>query len=112
MALTDRELRRLRRADLLEMLMEQKKLAAAAQKKMEEERTRREESEGRLKDIEEAYKLLLGKLDEREREIGDLRAALEEVSDKATPEVFAKLTARINKATARLEEAIDKLGKN
>ena len=67
--MTDRELRRLRRAELLEMMIENRQAADAAEERaaLAEEQKRR---------IEEANELLRKKLDDRDEEIRTLIAEL------------------------------------
>ena len=107
--LTEKELRKLRRSELLEMLIEQKKLAAAAQRRMDEERGRREEAEAKLKEIEEANRNLSQKLDDRDRMINDLRAELEVDPEDPGPESLGKVVNRLNKAVNLFEKYAGKL---
>ena len=108
--MTDKELRRLRRSDLLELLLEQKKLAISAQKQTGQERTRREEMERQLQESDANNQWLRKKLDEKEQEILGLRAALEEQGGLKTDEASIQaLTARMNKAVEAFESAAERL---
>ncbi len=108
--MTDKELRKLRRADLLEMLLEQKKTVAAAQKQTGQERVRREETEKQLQEMDANCRWLREKLDEKEHEIHELRAALEAQSGPVADETAVRtLTTRINKAVEAFENAAEKL---
>ena len=107
--MTDKELRKLRRSELLEILIEQKKITAAAQKRTEEEKTRREEMESRLAEMDEAFKRLCKERDEKDEKIHELRASLEEQPVKADPESLARTSVRLNKALELIEKAVEKI---
>ena len=107
--LTEKELRKLRRSELLEMLIEQKKLAASAQRRLDEERSRREEAEAKLKEIEETNRNLNQKLDDRDKMINDLRAELEVDPEDPGPESLGKVVNRLNKAVNLFETYAGKL---
>ena len=107
--MTDKELRKLRRSDLLEMLIEQKKLAAAAQRRMDEERAKREDAEAKLKEIEEVNRSLTRKLDDRDKMINDLRAELEVDPEDPDVESLGKVVNKLNKAVNLFEAYSRKL---
>ncbi len=108
--MTDKELRSLRRADLLEMMLEQKKAVVAAQKQTGQERVRREEAERQLQEMNANCEWLRQKLDEKEQEIHELRAALEaQAAPGADAESIRRVTTRMNNAVETFEKAVDKL---
>ena len=108
--MTDKELRKLRRSELLEMLLEQKKTVNAAERKIDLERTRREETENQLKESNANNQWLRSKLDEKEQEIHELRAALEaQNSQPISDDSIRKVTARMNTAVEAFEKAVEKL---
>ena len=84
--LTDKELRRLRRSELLEMLLEQKKIVAATEKRLADEVTKRESVEQQLAELDATYQRLRKKLDDKDQKIHELRAALEEANGRGEDE--------------------------
>ena len=64
--MTDQELRRLRRTELLEMMIEGKQDVAAAEKTVEEERAKRAEVEEQMRLLQETYERLRKKLDDND----------------------------------------------
>lgn len=109
--MTDKELRKLRRSELLEMLIEQKKIAAAEEKRAADEMSLREEKEAQLQELDATYQRLRRKLDDKDQKINELRAALEELSAKVDPDTLAKTSARLNKAVELFEKAAEKIQK-
>ena len=101
--MTDKELRKLRRSELLEMMIQQKKTVAAAQTELEE--TRKE-----LEDLQETYERLRKKLDDKDAKIHELRAELAQALDKreiynGEAESIAEVTARLNRAVEAANRA-------
>ena len=103
--MTDRELKKLRRSDLLEMLIEQKKATAAAEKAAAKEKAAREDALKELAELDATYQRLRKKLDDKDQKIHELRAALEEVAGNAGPESLASMSARLNKAVELFEKS-------
>ena len=110
--MTDKELRKLRRSELLEMLLEQKKAVAAAEKRLEEERTKRAEVENQFKELDETYQRLRKKLDDKDEKIHQLRAQLESIAESSPDrDSINKVTARLTKAVEVMEKAAGKIQK-
>ena len=107
--MTDKELRKLRRSELLELLIEQKKIASAAQKRADEERGKREEADARLKEILEINQRLSEKIDEKDQMIRDLHATLEGETEDLSQEVLSRLAGRLSRAVTNFEKAVGKL---
>ena len=103
--MTDRELKKLRRSDLLEMLIEQKKATAAAEKLAAEEKAALEETRRQLEELDATYQRLRRKLDDKDQKIHERRAALEEVAGNADPESLASMSARLNRAVELFEKS-------
>ena len=110
--MTDKELHKLRRSELLEMLIEEKKKVLAAQKQLEQERTRCEETERQLQELDATYQRLRKKLDDKDEKIHALRAELEALQNpEPDDESLGHVTARLNKAVEVFEKAAGKLQK-
>ena len=111
--MTDKELRKLRRSDLLEMLIEQKKIVASNEKQVEKERADRGALERRLQEMDETVQWLRKKLDEKDQTIHELRAALEERDRKGAngESSIDSVTAKLNKAVEVFEKAAGKIQK-
>ena len=110
--MTDKELRKLRRSELLEMLLEQKKIVTANEKLLEEEREKRAAAEAQFAELDATYQRLRKKLDDKDQKIHELRAALEEWVGKGTEgESINKATARLNRAVEVFEKAAGKIQK-
>ena len=103
--MTDRELKKLRRSDLLEMLIEQKKATAAAEKLAADEKAALEETRRQLEELDATYQRLRRKLDDKDQKIHELRAALEEVAGNSDPESLASMSARLNRAVELFEKS-------
>ena len=67
--MTDKELRRLRRTELLELMIEGKQTAAAAEEKVTQ-------VEEQMRQLQETYERLCRKLDDKDEKIRELRAEL------------------------------------
>lgn len=114
--LTDKELRKLRRTELLEMMIEGKQAVAAA-----EEKVAKVEAENRQ--LQETYERLRKKLDEKDEKIRGLKEELVSALDKkkilteeaeSVAEVTARLAAAVEsaeRAQALFEEALKNTGK-
>ena len=102
--MTDKELKRLRRSDLLEMMIEQKKITAAAEKRAENEKALRLDTQKQLEELDATYQRLRKKLDDKDQKIHELRAALEEIGGNADPESLASMSARLNRAVELFEK--------
>ncbi len=63
--MTDKELRRLRRTELLEMMIEQKRAADEAERALAQEKTLREQAEAELRQMRETCERLRQRLDEQ-----------------------------------------------
>lgn len=110
--MTDKELRKLRRSELLEMLLEQKKLAQAAEKRVAEEREKRAGVEHQLQEMDDNCRWLREKLDAKEQELHELRAEMEAQGEQGADAAAARtMMSRINKAVETLENAAEKLRK-
>ena len=72
--MTDKELRKLRRSDLLALMIEQKKTVDAAQEELAKTR-------GELERIKETYERLRKKLDDKDEKIRELKAELAQAMD-------------------------------
>ncbi len=96
--MTDKELRKLRRSELLEMMIDQKKAVAAAQE--EREKVQRE-----LSELKETYERLRKKLDDKDAKIHELREELAQALDKR--EILNGEAESIAQVTARLNEAVE-----
>ena len=103
--MTDKELHRLRRSELLEILIEQKKAFAAAQQELAE-------TEKELNELRETYERLRRKLDDKDNTIRSLRSELAAAREQqyvaaAAPDTegMAALTARLEKAVIAAESA-------
>ncbi len=107
--MTDRELKKLRRSDLLEMLIEQKKATAAAEKLAADEKAAREETQKQLEELDATYQRLRRKLDDKDQKIHELRAALEEVAGNSDPESLASMSARLNRAVELFEKSAEEM---
>ena len=101
--MTDRELRRLRRTELLELMIEGKQTAAAAEEKVTQ-------VEEQMRQLQETYERLCRKLDDKDEKIRELRAELKSARDntellRQEHEEVAAVTARLNEAVAAAEQA-------
>lgn len=101
--MTDKELRKLRRTELLEMMIEGKQAVAAA-----EEKVAKVEAENRQ--LQETYERLRKKLDDKDEKIRELRAELQSARDNRQllteeQEGVAAVTARLNEAVKAAERA-------
>ena len=103
--MTDRELRKLRRSELLEMMIAQKKTVAAAKQEVEEEQAKRAEVEAQLAELKETYERLRKKLDAKDEKIKELQAEVEHQSGK-TSAIEARM-AMLDKVTAETEKAAE-----
>ncbi len=90
--MTDKELRRLRRQDLLELLLEQSKEAARFQ--MESDKKQQE-----LSRILESYERLKGKLDDKDAVIEKLKGRLDEKDS-----LIEKLKKRLDNKDEKIEK--------
>lgn len=95
--MTDKELRRLRRQDLLQLLVEQSKEAARLQ--MESNEKRKE-----LAQLNEGYERLKDKLDEKDEQLGTLKERLNEKDA-----LLEKLKNRLDEKDALLEKLKSRL---
>ena len=107
--MTDRELKKLRRSDLLEMLIEQAKITAAAERSVASEKAAREDVQKQLSELDATYQLLRKKLDEKDQKIHELRAALEEVAGNSDAESLASMSARLNRAVELFEKTAEEM---
>ena len=107
--MTDRELKKLRRSDLLEMLIEQKKITAAAEKAAAKEKAAREDALKELAELDATYQRLRKKLDDKDQKIHELRAALEEVAGNSDAESLASMSARLNRAVELFEKTAEEM---
>lgn len=94
--MTDKELRKLRRSELLEMMIQQKKTVAAVEKELDDTRAE-------LEELKETYERLRKKLDDKDAKIHELRAELAQALDKreilnGEAESIAQVTERLNEA--------------
>ena len=105
--MTDRELKKLRRSDLLEMLIEQTKITAAAERSAASEKAAREDVQKQLSELDATYQHLRKKLDEKDQKIHELRAALEEVAGNSDAESLASMSARLNRAVELFEKTAE-----
>ena len=101
--MTDKELRRLRRTELLELMIEGKQTAAAAEEKVTQ-------VEEQMRQLQETYERLGRKLDDKDEKIRELRAELKSARDntellRQEHEEVAAITARLNEAVAAAEQA-------
>ena len=103
--LTDKELRRLRRTELLAMMIEGKQAVAAAEEKLEEERAERAKVEEQMSQLQETYERLCKKLDDKDQKIRDLKAEL--ASATGTRQALTEEAAEVSELTARLSEAVE-----
>ena len=110
--MTYRELHKLRRSELLEILIEQKKAVANMEQQVEEERAAKAAVEASLQELDETYQRLRKKLDAKDEKIHELndemehqrgmtRAAYEET------ETIAAVTERLNQAVEAAERAAE-----
>ena len=90
--MTDKELRRLRRQDLLQLLVEQSREAARLQSESDEK-------SGELKQLNESYERLKNKLDEKDIQLERLKEKLNEKDA-----LLEKLKERLNEKDALLEK--------
>ena len=100
--LTDKELRRLRRTELLELMIEGKQAVAAAEEKVAQ-------VEEQMRKLQETYERLCRKLDDKDEKIRELRAELQSARDnkqliREEHEEVAAVTARLNEAVAAAEQ--------
>ena len=107
--MTDRELNKLRRSDLLEMLIEQKKATAAAEKLAADEKAALEETQKQLSELDATSQRLRKKLDDKDQKIHELRAALEEVAGNSGAESLASMSARLNRAVELFERTAEEM---
>lgn len=101
--MTDKELRKLRRTELLEMMIEGKQVAAAAEERVAQ-------VEEQMRQLQETYERLRKKLDDKDEKIRELRAELQSARDNRQllteeQEGVAAVTARLNKAVEAAERA-------
>lgn len=102
--MTDKELRRLRRVELLEMMLESRESAAAAEAKLEEERAKRLEVEAENRRLQETFERLRRKLDDKDEKIHALKEELAGAQDKRM--TLTENTANVAEATVKLNGAI------
>ena len=103
--MTDKELRKLRRSELLEMMIAQKKTVAAAKQEVEEEQAKRAEVEAQLAELKETYERLRKKLDAKDEKIRELRAEVDHQTGKSG--AIDDAMARLDKVTAETEKAAE-----
>ncbi len=110
--MTDKELRRLRRTELLEMMIEQKRAADEAERALVQEKTLREQAETELRQMRETCERLRQRLDEQaERSLAAQSApapvlAQGEFSlDEETLQTLEELTTRVELAVVTAQEA-------
>lgn len=101
--MTDKELRKLRRTELLEMMIEGRQAVAAAEEKVAE-------VEAENKQLKETYERLRKKLDEKDEKIRGLKEELASALDKKKllteeAESVAEVTARLAAAVESAERA-------
>ena len=101
--MTDKELRRLRRTELLELMIEGKQAVAAAEEKVAQ-------VEEQMRQLQETYERLRRKLDDKDEKIRELRSELQSARDnkellRQEHEEVAAVTARLNEAVAAAEQA-------
>ena len=113
--MTDKELRKLRRHDLLELLVEQSREAArlgAELKEKEEELSGSEENNGRLKakldEKDELIEKLKRRLDEKDAEMAQKAAGIEETLERLKLKLNEK-DASMSEEAARMKETFDRL---
>jgi len=110
--MTDKELRRLRRTELLEMMIEQKRAADEAEKALGQEKALREQAENELRQMRETCERLRRRLDEQaERSLAAQSApapvtAQGEISlDADTLRTLDQLAVRVELAVITAQEA-------
>jgi len=101
--MTDKELRKLRRSELLEMMIDQKKSVAAMESKLSE-------TETELAALRETYERLRKKLDDKDEKIRELKEELAHALDKreimtGEAQSVAAVTARLDQAVSQIESA-------
>lgn len=95
--MTEKQLHKLRRQDLLELLLAQGREAAQLQTKLDE-------AAARLKDLEETRTRFIERMDEKDDQIEKLKPRLDEKDAR-----IEKLTARLNEKDAQIEKLIGRL---
>lgn len=106
--MTDKELRKLRRQDLLELLVEQSKEAAKFQGE-------RDDKQAELSQILESYERLKGKLDEKDELIEKLKGRLDEkdaaieAAEIQSEETLTRLKGKLDEKDALLEKLKNRL---
>ena len=110
--MTDKELRRLRRTELLEMMIEQKRAADEAEKALGQEKALREQAETELRQMRETCERLRQRLDEQtERSLAAQSAPAPVLAqgacslDDETLRTLEQLTTRVELAVITAQEA-------
>ena len=101
--MTDKELHKLRRSELLEMMIEQKKAVSAMEKKLSA-------AEGELQELRETYERLRKKLDDKDEKIRGLKEQLARASENGETlngeaRSLSEVTTRLDKAVSQIESA-------
>ena len=113
--MTDKELHKLRRSELLEILIEQKKSVAAMEKQVEDERAAKAAAEASLRELEENCRCFRDMLDAKDERIRELTQELEQQGRTAAvseeSEKLAEVTDRLTRAVDLITKAAEKYEK-
>ena len=112
--MTDKELKKLSRIDLLEMMIEQRKTVSRAQAKLEEEKEAHEATKKALAELTETYERLRvklnekdAKLNEKDKKLDALKAEL--AQERAAHGALKAETDSLAESIGRLERALQVL---
>ena len=105
--MTDKQLKKLSRIDLLTMMIEYQKTATTALEDLEKERKTLEETKQELLELKENYWRLCEKLDEKDAKLDEKDKLLEELREEYAQERAA--TGALRKETESLADSVHKL---